>query len=80
MVRYPIKDVLGRKSLPTCPYEWPNGQGDVGKFLQGIENSGKWESQHGSLYRIWSGMSGDVYVLVACNPRYDSDLLIREIM
>ncbi|ELQ44764.1 cytochrome P450 monooxygenase [Pyricularia oryzae Y34] len=39
---------------------WPNGQGDDGKFLSGIENSARWRAKHGSVYRIWSGMHPEV--------------------
>ena len=58
--RYPIKDQAGAHSLPTCPYSWPNGQGDVGKFLEGIENSEVWGKKYGKVYRIWSGMKSEV--------------------
>lgn len=58
--RYPIKDTTGTRDLPTCPYEWPNGQGDIGKFLEGIENSSRWETENGRIYRIWSGMKSEV--------------------
>lgn len=58
--RYPIYSQDGQRSLSTCPYEWPNGQGDVGKFLEGVENSYGWEKSHGQIYRIWSGMSSEV--------------------
>ncbi len=34
----------------------------MAKFLEGGENSGIWEKQFGSLYRIWSGMTPEVYV------------------
>lgn len=58
--RYPIKHRDGIWYLPTCPYRWPNGQGDVGKFLEGIENSAAWEKSRGAVYRIWSGMKSEV--------------------
>ena len=60
--RYPINDSSGRHPMPTSPYTWPNGQGDIGKFLEGIENSISWEKTHGQIYRIWSGMQSEVYV------------------
>jgi gliotoxin/aspirochlorine/mycotoxins biosynthesis cytochrome P450 monooxygenase len=47
--------------LPTCRYQWPNGQGDSAKFLEGGQNSDIWGKQFGSLYRIWSGMTPEVY-------------------
>ena len=50
------------QTLPSCPYQWPNGQGDVGKFLKGIENSRKWEKDYGGIYRIWSGTSSEMRV------------------
>ncbi|KAM0713936.1 hypothetical protein Q7P37_010899 [Cladosporium fusiforme] len=50
----------GQRSLPSCRYQWPNGQGDTGKFMDGIENSALWEKEHGAVYRIWSGMNSEV--------------------
>ncbi|EFR00300.1 cytochrome P450 oxidoreductase GliC [Nannizzia gypsea CBS 118893] len=58
--RYPILSTDGKRLLPTCPYQWPNGQGDVAKFLEGIENCDLWEKEHGEIYRIWSGMKSEV--------------------
>lgn len=49
--------------IPSCQYKFPNGQGDVGKFLDGLENSGKWEESNGSIYRIWSGTRPEMYVV-----------------
>ncbi|GIK07526.1 hypothetical protein Aspvir_003192 [Aspergillus viridinutans] len=57
---YPIKSADGIKDLPSCAYRWPNGQGDTAKFLQGIENSPRWEKAFGSIYRIWSGTKPEV--------------------
>lgn len=47
-------------NLPSLPYIFPNGQGNVEKFLRGRANSAKWEVEYGGLYRLWSGMSGEV--------------------
>ncbi|MCJ1366514.1 hypothetical protein MMC16_005643 [Acarospora aff. strigata] len=58
--RYPVNHLEDNTPLPTCPYRWPNGQGDVAKFLEGGENSDLWGKQFGSLYRIWSGMTPEV--------------------
>ena len=58
--KYPINDFSGRHPIPTMPYTWPSGQGDIGKFLEGIENSVSWEKTHGQIYRIWSGMRSEV--------------------
>lgn len=58
--RFPIQTPDGLHSIPSCPYQWPNGQGDDGKFLSGIENSARWRAKHGSVYRIWSGMHPEV--------------------
>ncbi|CAD6565536.1 MAG: hypothetical protein ASARMPRED_007316 [Alectoria sarmentosa] len=68
--RYPIKDQTGSRSLPTCPYSWPNGQGDVDKFFKGIENSQIWGSEHGHVYRIWSGMKGESFFSVLTKPKH----------
>lgn len=60
--KYPIlhKDGLGQ--IPSCPYVWPNGQGDDDKFIGGIENSTAWQAINGNVYRIWSGMKSEMYV------------------
>ena len=58
--RYPIKSADGRESLPTLPFVWPNGQGNVEKYLRGRENSAQWGAEYGSLYRIWSGFHGEI--------------------
>ncbi|KAG6988941.1 cytochrome P450 monooxygenase [Physcia stellaris] len=58
--KHPIMTPDGHTSLPSCPYRWPNGQGDVGKFLDGIANSEQWKSEHGGIYRIWSGMTPEI--------------------
>lgn len=58
--RFPIQTPDGLESIPSCPYQWPNGQGDDGKFLSGIENSARWQAKHGSVYRIWSGMKPEM--------------------
>ncbi|TPX07900.1 uncharacterized protein E0L32_010355 [Thyridium curvatum] len=57
---FPIKHRDGVRDLPSCPYQWPDGQGDAGKFLSGIENSALWESKYGSVYRIWAGMKPEI--------------------
>ncbi|KAK4184508.1 cytochrome P450 [Podospora australis] len=64
--KYPILHKDGRTKLPSCPYVWPNGQGDIAKFLDGLENSSSWEKQNGAVYRIWSGMKPEV---VLTQPR-----------
>ncbi|RYP13124.1 hypothetical protein DL767_010883 [Monosporascus sp. MG133] len=48
-LRYPIKAVADGQSIPTCPYRWPDGQGDVAKFLEGEENSESWGKQYGTV-------------------------------
>ncbi|KAI1120159.1 putative cytochrome P450 monooxygenase [Nemania abortiva] len=59
--RFPIYHTEDKEQqIPTCPYQFPNGQGDIGKFLQGMENSEKWMKQNGSIYRIWSGTRQEV--------------------
>ncbi|KAI8632621.1 putative cytochrome P450 monooxygenase [Xylariaceae sp. FL1651] len=59
--RYPIYHTEGKKQvIPTCTYKFPDGQGDVGKFLDGMENSEKWTKQNGTIYRIWSGTRPEV--------------------
>ncbi|KAJ5107500.1 hypothetical protein N7456_004175 [Penicillium angulare] len=58
--QYPIRHLEGGTPLPSCPYVWPNGQGDVEKFLEGIENTEQWGNKYGTLYRIWSGMKSEI--------------------
>lgn len=58
--RYPIKSIDGERSIPTCPYVWPDGQGDVAKFLEGEKNNGIWRAEYGGIYRVWSGMSAEM--------------------
>ncbi|KAI1468200.1 putative cytochrome P450 oxidoreductase GliC-like protein [Daldinia caldariorum] len=57
---YKIRHVENGSHLPSLPYVFPNGQGNVEKFLNGRVNSAKWESEYGSLYRLWSGIKGEV--------------------
>lgn len=37
----------------------------MGKFLEGSENSEKWEGTYGPVYRIWSGMRPEVQVNIS---------------
>lgn len=61
LIRNPILSTgVVRRQIPTCPYQWPNGQGDVAKFLDGEKNSSDWAKEHGRVYRIWSGMKGEI--------------------
>ncbi|OTB04084.1 hypothetical protein M426DRAFT_321176 [Hypoxylon sp. CI-4A] len=60
--RYPIKASSNGRPIPTCPYRWPNGQGDVAKFQEGEKNSEEWGRAYGRVYRIWSGMTPEVVV------------------
>ncbi|KAI0549807.1 putative cytochrome P450 monooxygenase [Xylaria curta] len=59
---YPIYSHDSAKPIPTCPYKFPNGQGNVGKFLEGMDNSKDWKTQHGLVYRIWSGMRSEIVI------------------
>lgn len=63
-----------RTSIPSCPYVWPNGQGDTAKFLHGIENSKDWREQYGGVYRIWSGMQPEMCV---CFPLFGALLTFK---
>ncbi|KAI1778797.1 cytochrome P450 [Hypoxylon cercidicola] len=60
--RYPIRTCSDGRPIPTCSYRWPNGQGDVAKFLEGEKNSRDWGRVYGRAYRIWSGMTPEVVV------------------
>ncbi|KAL1604787.1 hypothetical protein SLS60_004327 [Paraconiothyrium brasiliense] len=46
---------------------FPNGQGNVEKFLQGRVNSAKWEQRYGPIYRLWSGTSSEVVLTKAAH-------------
>ncbi|KAI0814537.1 cytochrome P450 [Xylaria sp. FL0064] len=59
---YPVRHVQDFSPLPTCIYEFPNGQGDQAKFFHGRQNSEVWEKQHGAIYRLWSGVSPEVVI------------------
>ncbi|KAF2259667.1 putative cytochrome P450 monooxygenase [Lojkania enalia] len=58
--RHATFKVDGKTSIPSCDYEWPNGQGDAAKFLYGASNSEKWGKKLGSIYRIWSGFTPEI--------------------
>ncbi|KAF1949857.1 cytochrome p450 monooxygenase GliC [Byssothecium circinans] len=60
LLAYPIKHIENNTALPSLPYSFPNGQGNVEKFLQGRTNSAKWAREYGSLYRLWSGTTSEV--------------------
>ncbi|KAH8722619.1 cytochrome P450 monooxygenase [Phaeosphaeriaceae sp. PMI808] len=55
LLAYPIKHIENNTSLPSLPYRFPDGQGNIEKFLHGRLNSAKWEREYGALYRLWSG-------------------------
>ncbi|KAL6241816.1 hypothetical protein RBB50_011349 [Rhinocladiella similis] len=50
------------RQIPSCPWKWPNGQGDVAKFLDGMENSEAWGTELGGCYRIWAGTNPEIVV------------------
>ncbi|KAI0153253.1 cytochrome P450 [Xylariaceae sp. FL1272] len=56
-------DGVASRGIPTCPYKWPNGQGDAAKFLEGEDNSSRWFKEPCRVYRLWAGMSPEMYVL-----------------
>ncbi|KAL5356679.1 cytochrome P450 [Aspergillus floccosus] len=58
--RYPIHHSETGQPIPGRSYRWPNGQGDEGKFLDGIENRARWAKEHGRIYRIWAGTTPEV--------------------
>lgn len=77
--RYTVLSIDGVASggIPTCPYKWPNGQGDVAKFLEGEDNSSRWFKEHGRIYRLWGGMSPEIVLTQSKDVKSvfkDSDL------
>ncbi|KAF5617465.1 cytochrome P450 monooxygenase monooxygenase [Fusarium sp. NRRL 25303] len=55
-----VRDVGAGKPFPSNRYWFPSGQGDAGKFLHSKENSVKWQSEYGPIYRIWLGPNPEV--------------------
>ncbi|KAJ5789837.1 cytochrome P450 oxidoreductase GliC [Penicillium psychrosexuale] len=55
----PVKSLNKSKKIPTCPFQLPNGQGNV-KFAEGRAYSRKWASSFGQIYRIWAGTTPEV--------------------
>ncbi|KAJ5751315.1 cytochrome P450 oxidoreductase GliC [Penicillium manginii] len=55
----PVKSLNKSKNIPTCPFQLPNGQGNV-KFAEGRAYSRRWASSFGEIYRIWAGTTPEV--------------------
>ncbi|CZT23686.1 related to trichodiene oxygenase cytochrome P450 [Ramularia collo-cygni] len=60
--KFIIRNENRTASMPSLPYRWPNGNGDVAKFLQGREKAEEWLAKYGSIYRIWSGSTSEVVI------------------
>ncbi|CAI6334295.1 unnamed protein product [Periconia digitata] len=60
--RHPIHHVDGKNVIPSCRYQWPDGQGDEAKFLQGTSRSQEWREKYGPVFRLWSGMNPEIVV------------------
>lgn len=60
--RYPIRDTTGRRSIPSTPFQFPDGNGDVDKFINGPRKNIEWNQKYGGIYRIWNGMEPEVVV------------------
>ncbi|KAL6235265.1 cytochrome P450 [Aspergillus navahoensis] len=58
--RYRIHHIETGRSIPGRPYRWPDGEGDEGKFIEGIENRTLWSKEHGQIYRIWAGTKPEI--------------------
>jgi hypothetical protein len=54
------------RSVPTLSYRFPNSQGDAVKFLHGESYSDVWGKKYGRLYRVWNGMSSEMYDCKLC--------------
>lgn len=57
---YSIRHTESGARIPTAPYVFPNGHGNVAKFLEGFSNSNLWGSRYGSIYRIWAGTKPEI--------------------
>lgn len=55
-----ITDTPSSKHLPRLAYTWPDGQGNLAKFIHGRENSKAWKEKYGAIYQIWAGMQPEV--------------------
>jgi hypothetical protein len=60
--RYPVRDITKRRSIPSTSYRFPDGNGDVDKFINGFQKNVEWRQKYGGIYRIWNGMSPEMYV------------------
>ncbi|OGM45413.1 cytochrome P450 oxidoreductase GliC-like [Aspergillus bombycis] len=59
-LKNPIRHTETGRSIPGPNYVWPNGQGDVEKYVQGRTRSEQWQQKYGNVYRIWAGMTPEV--------------------
>ncbi|KAJ4382544.1 hypothetical protein N0V86_001764 [Didymella sp. IMI 355093] len=60
--RYPVRDVTNRRSIPSTSYRFPDGNGDVDKFINGFQKNMEWRQRYGGIYRIWNGISPEIVV------------------
>ena len=60
--KHPVYNDASNLPVPSVPFVFPNGQGDSEKFMNGRQNSVKWGSKYGPLYRIWSGTNSEMFV------------------
>ncbi|KAF3403878.1 Cytochrome P450 monooxygenase roqR [Penicillium rolfsii] len=58
---YPIYSTDGQTTIPTCPYRFPDGGGSL-KFLEYERISCQWAAKYGPVYRIWVGLTPEMYV------------------
>ncbi|KAJ6038256.1 cytochrome P450 oxidoreductase GliC [Penicillium canescens] len=57
--KHPVKSLNKSTSIPSCPFQLPNGQGNV-KFADGRAYSRTWANSFGQIYRIWAGTTPEV--------------------
>lgn len=60
---YPIYSTDGQTTIPTCPYRFPDGGGSL-KFLEYERVSREWAEKYGPVYRIWVGLTPEMYVSI----------------
>ncbi|KAE8137353.1 cytochrome P450 oxidoreductase GliC [Aspergillus pseudotamarii] len=78
--RNPLKSQDGRTKVPSCPYQFPNGQGNLAKFYEGASLSQHWREKYGPVYRIWSGLTPEIVVTRSEHVRsvfHDSNLHVK---
>ena len=57
-----VQDIRGKR-IQGPPWVYPNGQLGA-KFLQGLESSESWARCYGTVYKVWAGLTPEMYVFL----------------